>query len=271
MDEEAVVGGVSKWCCWWIEQRKRKLRDHLTETMSVNPFLLPILYDLHSVEEFSDLGTLLVSGHLMVGHSTGFGKLIDEKILPNVFNTKKLDKKYRKENPPLIEACFNEIDHIVQRQDGTADFLSLKAGKWTIQLTMAQQLNTSFCEIINGHSNLFGKIAVGVFYGKRELLTDKYDILRGINRGAQHDVVDITDRVDVYAGREFWSWLNNGEEKTQEWVLKGLLDGVKSSNARAEGGKLLDSFTKQVAGEYDKFKNDSGGIDWLKFLEHING
>ncbi len=64
------------------------------------------------------------------------------------------------------------------------ELLSLKAGKWTIQLTMAMQLNTSFNEIITNHPGLCKKIIVGVFYGKADDLTDKYEILRGIKPGS---------------------------------------------------------------------------------------
>ena len=141
---------------------------------------MPFLFDYHNLDSFEDLADLVIASHLMTGHNTGFGKLIDEKILPNVFGAKKLDSTFRKSTPPFGEACFDEIDHIVERDDGTKELLSLKAGKWTIQLTMAVQLNTSFNEILNQHPGVANNIAVGVFYGTKDGLTDKYDILRGI-------------------------------------------------------------------------------------------
>lgn len=271
MDKNEVVQKVSECVSAFVERRKTKLRDELSDTMSVNPFLLPILFDFHNANSFSDLSEFIVGSHLMTGHNTGFGKLIDEQILPKVFGTKKLGKKYREKNPPLLESHFNEIDHIVQQADGTTHLLSLKAGRWTIQLTMAMQLNRSFNEILNRYGERFDGITVGVFYGTYDGLTDKYDILRGINRGAQHDVVDLTDRVFVYAGRDFWAWLNNGIRETQDWVLEGIQAGVALSNPREETEKLLSIFNASVAQAYDQFIEEDGTVDWKALLTEING
>ena len=49
---------------------------------------------------------------------------------------------------------------------------------------------------------------VGVIYGNQASLTDKFDIIRGICSGAEHDVTDITEHVEVVAGKEFWAWIN---------------------------------------------------------------
>lgn len=171
--------------------------------MSINPFIMPFLFDYHDLKNLDELVGLIIAGHLMTGHATGFGKLIDEKILPNVFGTIKLDASYRKATVPFADSCFDEVDHYLIREDGSRQLLSLKAGKWTIQLTMAVQLNAAFHEILSAHRDIVDEIVVGVFYGKKEDLTDKYDILRGVNRGANHDVVDITRHVNVYSGREF--------------------------------------------------------------------
>ncbi|MBK6895737.1 MAG: restriction endonuclease [Alphaproteobacteria bacterium] len=271
MNQGEVITGTSTWVSWWIEQRKHKLREQLSDTMSVNPFILPILFDLHDIDNFEELTGFIVGSHLMVGHNTGFGKLIDEKILPKVFGTQKLDKDYRKNNPPFVDSCFNEIDHVIRRKDGSTDLLSLKAGKWTIQLSMAQQLNHAFNEILKKYGNKFNEISVGVFYGTKETLTDKYDILRGINRGAKHNVIDLTDRVSVYAGREFWTWLNEGEKQTQDWILRGIIDGVSKSNTRKEGGALLEKYSKHISQKYQHFLNSDGTFDWKSLLESING
>lgn len=242
--KEQVINGCSSATIWWVAERKKKLREHLNETMSVNPFLLPILFELHSLSSLHELNELLVASHLMTGHATGFGKLMDEKILPNVFGTTKLDAKLRASRKPLNESCFDEVDHLLHRH-GKTDLLSLKAGKWTIQLTMAVQLNAAFDEIIRKHGQVFGDIAVGVFYGNKDGLTDKYDILRGINRGKNHSVVDLTSRVHVYAGREFWAWLNGGERETQKWVLQGIKEGLAKDNSRKECAQLLANFEKK--------------------------
>jgi len=178
---------------------------------------------------------------------------MDEKILPRVFGTTKLDAPFRRQSKIYSKSCFDEVDHLIQRKNRLPDILSLKAGKWTIQLTMAVQLNAAFSEIRNHHKNAFGQIAVGVFYGTKEGLTDKYDILRGINRGKNHDVVDLTDQVFVYAGREFWSWLNDGEDNTQDWVMQGIKRGLSEDNSRQECGELLKRFESTVEKKYQKY------------------
>lgn len=270
MNREDIINKTAARVTWWMEQRKAKLRNELSDTMSVNPFMLPILFDLHNIRDFGELSDLFVSSHLMVGHNTGFGKLIDEKILPEVFGTQKLDREFRRINKPFIDSCFNEIDHLVDRGDGNIGLLSLKAGKWTIQLTMAMQLNYSFNEILTKYDQ-FEEIVVGVFYGTVEGLTDKYDILRGINRGAKHNVIDLTKSVSVHTGRAFWSWLNQDIPETQDWFLEGILKGVKESNAREEGGQLLAGYNKFVAQKYQKFIKGDGSIDWQALLTSING
>ena len=271
MNKEEVIEGTAGWIAWWTEKRKEKLRKELSDTMTVNPFLLPIIFELHNISDFGELSEFLVGSHLMVGHNTGFGKLIDEKILPEVFKTEKLTAKYRKAHSPFIQPCFNEIDHIIHRDNGTTELLSLKAGRWTIQLSMAMQLNSAFHEIVENFGEEYAQITVGVFYGKTEALTDKYDILRGINRGAHHNVTDLTSKVFVYAGREFWTWLNDGAEETQDWVLEGIQKGISRSNPREEGGNLLKSFNTSVAALYDKYISADGSVDWEALLQDING
>lgn len=270
-NEREVISGVKKWAKWWVGQRRKKLEDQLNETMSVNPFMMPFLFDYHNLKSFEDLASLVIASHLMTGHNTGFGKLIDEKILPDVFNAQKLDRKFRNSTPPFSESCFDEIDHIVIREDGKKELLSLKAGKWTIQLTMAVQLNSSFNEILTNYPKIADNIAVGVFYGKKDGLTDKYDILRGVNRGANHDVIDLTDHVHVYVGREFWSWLSGGAQKTQEWVLLGIQEALAEEKIHETASDLLTTFKKGVVNKYEKDVRTGDKLDWLKFLKKING
>jgi len=271
IDKCIVVEKVSREIIYFIDNRKKKLKSSAHETMSINPLLLPIIYDLHGFKDFNELSKYLVSAHLMVGHSTGFGKLIDEKILPNVFGTIKLTKELRKKNPPLSNSCFDEIDHLIPKGDQKYSLLSLKAGRWTIQLTMAVQLNKSFNEILSSYSEMFEEITVGVFYGKEDSLTDKYDILRGINRGANHDVFDLTDRVFVKSGREFWEWVNGGEKNTQAWVLEGILQGIRKSNSSMEFSSFLENFNESVKNKYNDYVQQDGGIDWPELLKNISG
>lgn len=272
MRKEDVKLEVKKWTHWWIEQRQKKLTELMSDTMSINPFMMPFLFEYHSLENFDEVVEMIISKHLMTGHDTGFGKLIDEKILPNVFGAQKLDKKFREQNPPYNQACFDEIDHIVKRENGDVELLSLKAGKWTIQLTMAVQLNHSFNEILSNHFDKFDSIVVGVFYGQNSDLTDKYRILRGINTGANHDVVDLTEHVQVYAGHEFWAWLNDGERETQYWVIEAIEEAVTEADIKQTNKKLIDQFKLHVVDKYNKtVLDENGDADWKKLLKMING
>lgn len=149
--------------------------------------------------------------------------------------------------------------------------LSLKASRWTIQLTMAVQLNKAFNEILHKHKDKYDEIVVGVYYGTNEGLTDKYDILRGINRGARHDVIDLTENVKVLAGKEFWRWLNDGEEETQRWLLEGILKGLNNAESRAECSKLLETFTASFNERYKQYIDADGKVNWAQLLTDISG
>ncbi len=237
----------------------------------------PLIFGIHQFKDFDELAEFLVAAHLSTGYATGFGKLIDEKILPQVFGTTKLDKATRR-TAPLSMSAFDEIDHIIPSADKrSAKLLSLKAGRWTIQLTMAVQLNKAFEELLKlRDSNQLGKftfdeIAVGVFYGTKDTLTDKYDILRGINRGANHDVTDLTAHVHIYAGREFWAWLNGGEQQTQEWVLEGITQGFQvAEKSLGSLEKLLAEFRKEFSQQFQFAVRPDSSIDWEAIIKKIN-
>lgn len=267
---QQVIDGVSTETAWMIEKRMDKLREELYETMAISPFLIPILFDLHHAASFGELGELLLAGHLMIGHFTSFGKLLDEKILPKVFGTTKLTSGFRRNNQPFLESCFNEIDHIVLRAEGPV-LLSLKSSRWTIQLTMAKEMNTAFHRILTRHGARFQQLVVGVMYGTQAGLTDKYDILRGINRGKVHDVRDIQESVRVLAGREFWGWLNGDEPATQDWLLDGILDGLRKAECREECRELLTTYRASFAAKYAGNINADGTVNWHQLLSDING
>lgn len=274
MNRDEVVSGVATLVVWWLDIRRAKLIEASHESMAVNPFLIPLILSLSDKQSFDELGELLLTGHFGVGHATGFGKLIDEKILPDVFGTVKLTRAFRRGTPWAAAMC-DEIDHIITMPDGGRYLLSQKAGRWTIQLTMAVQLNRAFVDLLRARDEgilEFTGIVVGVFYGSNETLTDKYEILRGINRGQVHDVTDIQNDVQVYAGRSFWSWLNGNEDATQEWVLDGILRGIETSNAKH--GSIADSlaaYKRNFSASYAEYIDEAGKIDWLRILRAING
>ena len=76
----------------------------------------------------------------------------------------------------------------------------------------------------------------------------------------------------MYAGKEFWSWLNDGEPATQEWVLKGILTALEREAIHETATELLNSFKQSVVDKYDaEVRNSDGAIDWYKLLSKING
>ena len=143
---EDIVQGVANQATWWLGERLKKLNLERHDTMEVNPFMAPLISALHGHTSFEDLAEFLIVGHFAIGHATGFGKLVDEKILPSVFNTQKLDRKFRSSNATLKLACFDNIDHIVSRK-GKTFLLSQKASKWTIQLGQACPSSEHFAQI----------------------------------------------------------------------------------------------------------------------------
>lgn len=271
MNKASVVNGVTLQAEWWLKERLKKVVSEKHDTMEVNPFMAPLVAALHGHVGFDELADFLIGGHFSIGHATGFGKLVDEKILPKVFSTKKLDKAARKIGN-LSNACFDNIDHVVTKQTEIV-LLSQKASKWTIQLGQAVELNRSFCELIelrNAKEIAFSRIVVATFYGKPEHLSDKYRILRGINTGASHQVTDISSHVDILAGKSFWSWIGDDDE-TQKWVMEGMCNAINNKkNDLKEVVKQLKSFNSSFSKRYEKaIVNNT--IDWQQFLLIVNG
>jgi hypothetical protein len=276
-NKKEVVEKVSDQISWWIGERVKKFKAHGHDSMSINPMLAPLIYRMHKFREFPELAEFLINAHLATGYATGFGKLVDEKILPKVFGTTKLNKKFR-EKYPFSLAAFDEIDHILQSTpDRPAKLLSVKASKWTIQLSMAVQLNHAFSELnqLQIDNKLgdfeFESIELCVYYGNQEDLTDKFDIARGINRGANHDVKDLSDVVHIKAGKDFWAFINNGEEKTQEWVLEGINLGLEKSDSAVNGLKMMiEGYKQSFAKELEGCVEEGSQVDWVKLITRVN-
>lgn len=272
MERDAVLNGVKEQAAWWLEERLKKVRQAKHDTMEVNPFMAPLVSALHGHTDFLELAEFLLGGHFAIGHATGFGKLIDEKILPKVFNTIKLDKVTRK-GGIFEKSCFDNIDHVVYK-DGKEILLSLKASKWTIQLGQAVELNKSFKEIralFEAVEHTHDQVVIATFYGKAENLTDKYRLVRGISLGANHDVHDLQDYVTVLAGQEFWSWLG-GHPDTQIWVMEGIQAAIESKReGLREGQALMAEFRNSFARRYDAYIGGDGLIDWVGIMKATNG
>lgn len=272
MDKEAVVSGVKVQAAWWLEERLKKIRQEKHDTMEVNPFMAPLISALHGHADFLDLADFLLGGHFAIGHATGFGKLIDEKILPRVFGTTKLEKNNRKSGI-FNKSCFDNIDHVVHK-DGKDILLSLKASKWTIQLGQAVELNKSFKDIrdlLKAAEHSHEQVVLATFYGKAEKLTDKYRLVRGLSFGANHDVHDLQDYVTVLAGQEFWSWLG-GNPDTQLWVMEGIQAAIDSKREPLmQAQALMAEFRNSFARRYASFIDDQGFINWVGILKETNG
>lgn len=275
VSKSRVESKASEVVNWWLNQRLRKLKSLSSDSMAINPFLAPIVMGLHGLSDFDGLAGFLLGGHLSNGHNTGFGKLMDEKVLPQVFGTTKLTSKFRNENPMVSGAMFDEIDHLVPRKDGTVALLSLKSSKWSIQLSMAVQLNRQFEQLVMRRRESlldFSDIVMGITYGTSDTLTDKYDIARGINTGAFHDVRDLTEHVHVHVGRDFWMWINYGEEQTQDWLISAILGVVSEFQQQNPGvAELTSKYRDAFVDQFGSRIGDCGSIDWANILRDING
>lgn len=272
MDRVEVVEGVTSQAGWWLEERLKKIRQEKHDTMEVNPFMAPLVSALHGHSDFLELADFLLGGHFAIGHATGFGKLVDEKILPRVFGTTKLDRATRKGS--LFErSCFDNIDHVVHKQ-GKEVLLSLKASKWTIQLGQAVELNKSFNDIRNlfeDGQHAHEQVVIATFYGSADNLTDKYRLVRGISYGANHDVHDLQDYVAVLAGKEFWSWLGDHAD-TQLWVMEGIQGAIDAKReGLREAQALMAEFRNSFARRYAAYIDGDGVIDWVGILQATNG
>ena len=270
-----IESGTNTLIRWWLNQRLKKLEGLSSESMALNPFLAPIIMGLHGLNDFDGLAGFLLGGHLSSGHNTGFGKLLDEKMLPQIFGTTKLTSNFRVANPMVSGSAFDEIDHLVPRADGTVALLSLKSSRWTIQLAMAVQLNHQFHFLVERRREGlldFSDVMIGVLYGTSDGLTDKYDIARGINTGANHSVQDLTEHVHISVGRDFWSWINYGEGQTQDWLIAAIVAAVskfqqENPSVAKKTTAYRDAFVNQFSGRI----GGDGSIDWANILRDING
>jgi hypothetical protein len=276
LDRVNVIDGVATEVAAFISRRRQRLLDTVHKTVAINPFLTPLAQELNGYESITELAAFFATGHLLDGHQTGFGKLVDERILPNVWGTTKLSEPFRDANPPYDAPMFGVIDHLVPKDDGTQDLLSLKAGRWSIQLGQALNMNNSFVNLLEARDRgevAFDRIVIGVLYGTEATLTDKFSIARGVIRhGRAHDVTDISEHVDLYAGRAFWAWLNDGEPETQEWVLEGVFEGMdRAKGELGSAAEAVASYQESFENELARHRKSDGEVDWFALLRDING
>lgn len=273
LSREAVLSGVAAEVVRFIRNRRQKLEALQHTTMAVNPFLNPLIMQLNGYETLDELTNFLIGGHLLDGHATGFGKLVDERIVPNVFGTTKLSGPFRRTNPPYDEPMYGVIDHLVPSNGDTRDLLALKAGRWSIQLGQALNMNHSFARLLEargkGEVPPFDRVVIGVLYGQEAGLTDKFRVATGVG---PHELVDIREHVDTYVGRDFWAWLNGGVAETQHWVMDGFLAATDA--ARTELGsaaEAVDSYRASYQEKLERHRRDDGSMDWHGLLSEVNG
>lgn len=270
--QDEVVSGVCAEVVRFMGNRRRKLEELQHSTMAENPFLNPLIMEMNGYESLGDLADFVIGGHLSEGHATGFGKLVDEKIVPNVFGTVKLTRKFRREHPPYDQPMFGVIDHLRPNPDGSQDLLPLKAGRWSIQLGQALNMNNGFTRLIEAREAKtveFDRIVIGVLYGREHTLTDKFQIARGVG---PHEVVDIREHVDIRAGRDFWSWLNDGEQATQEWVMDGFLEGIEVAREDlGPAGEVFGAYARSYESQLARHIDENGVMDWHGLLREVNG
>ncbi|MHB1422124.1 MAG: PDDEXK family nuclease [Gemmataceae bacterium] len=269
VDKDQVIDGTAKETSLFRGRRLRKLRTEISGVLNINPFLMRALKDFHQINDLPALANFMLSWHLGNGHATSFGKMIDERILPSVFGTQRLDSTCR-DVPPYNLEPFDDIDHIVKRHDGDY-LLSLKASAWTIQLGQAMGLYNHFHSLIQQDQQKSG-IVVGVYYGHKGLLTDKYRIVCGENVRRQ-DIMTRLDCVAVRAGEQFWSWLNDDERQTQVWLLEGVMKGAEqfrenTPEMREVVGGAANRLVEELKKKYGLAVE--GGIDWFLLLHSIN-
>lgn len=266
---QEIIAGTANETSLFLSRRLRKLRTQISSVFNINPFLMCALQEFHQLVDQHSLAEFMLSWHLGTGHATSFGKMVDEKLLPNVFKTIRLDSTFR-HTPPYNSPAFDDIDHLVSRYDGEY-LLSLKASSWTIQYGQAMGLYRNFLEL--GQRNLQrAGVVVGVFYGHKGLLTDKYRIVRGDNVRRQEILMPL-NYVQVKAGAEFWSWLNNDEQQTQDWVMEGIIHGAAQfSENNPEMAEIVGGASQLLVKELQaKYGLPSdGSIDWFFLLHAIN-
>ena len=264
-----TIGAVAPLIVRYLAVRVEALRKKAIGVLNVNSFLVRSVRSALPMESQSDLASFAFYPNLAHGLATAFGRLVDEKMLPSAFGTFKLNKPFRAANA-MSASHFDDIDHVVHRRDGEF-LLSLKAGAWTIQHTQSMGMYENFKRLGDLGLRRDG-VVVGVYYGHAGSLTNKYDNVRGVNARHQASMTPLP-YVRVYAGREFWAWLNNDEPETEEWVLEGIAKGSDDFGRQfpelkawlSEGPVRLRDALRELYG-----LPDDDGLDFMQLLNAVN-
>ena len=81
-----------------------------------------------------------------------------------------------------------------------------------------------------------------------------------------------SERRSVHAGRRFWSWINYGEDQTQDWMMTAILEAVDEFQAEnPDIDELGARFRRAFVENYGQHITAAGDIDWTGILDEING
>lgn len=241
----------------FLRRREEVVRRLRLESLNVNPFLLRLVRRFHGLDSAEAIVSYLVDARLHSGEETAYGWLVD-LFLPPIFGAStpvEREDEYKWEG-------FKEIDKEVIRpnpKDGLErrHLISLKAGPWTINDTMAQRMARNVEELQRYGSD---PVVYGVTYGRPEQLSNKPGIVKA-------DFPD--EHVAVLVGRQFWDWLA-GYSNAHLDILNGIADGERAY-VSAHGVSLDQLVAAKKAELTDAFKREfrvEGGADvWQRLAE----
>ncbi len=238
-------------------RRKDKIQKLKLKDLNLNPFLLRLVGEIHSIETPAQLVSYLVDASLHAGHETAYGWFVD-LFLPPYFGA---STPIEREDFDKWEA-YKEIDkEAVKPNPGSGEpkrhLISVKAGPLTINDTMARRMHANVRGFVEYGSD---PVVYGVTYGRREQLSNKPAIVKGPYGD---------DRVAILVGREFWEWLAQ-YEGAHEDIYKGIAEGVGQFSA--EQGEPIhvtlarkkDELTKEVR---ELFQIGSTDDMWQRLME----
>ncbi len=240
----------------FLRRREDAVRRLRLDDLRLNPFQLRLVRRFHGLDTPARVVSYLVDGRLHAGEETAYGWLVD-LFLPPIFGAS---------TPPEREQQhkwegFKEIDKEVVRPnpaDGIPrrHLVSLKAGPWTINDTMAQRMAANVRELQRYGAD---PVVYGVTYGRREQLTNKPGIVKG----------EFPDElVAVLVGREFWDWLAGYKDAHRD-IMDGIADGEQAYQS-SRGVDLAQVVARKKTALTDELKRQYQIVDDADLWPRLN-
>lgn len=240
----------------FVERRFNKMRAlQSVEDYQLNIFLLLMMAPAYNINSPYDLAEHLQTGEMPHGDSTGFGKFVENHILP-IFGVEEVPEK-RRDQPRATRDLFSPIDAQMTIEN-TFYYTTWKAGPWTMNQSHANEMISSFPII---HEQTGSDIILGVFYGRYEQLNNKPALVRRGTGGYFHTLV----------GKDLWEFIT-GYENAHIHVLEAIREAQDVFAVR-HGGKtffehMLESRLVLTQSIRDTFGIESGEDDlWDKIIE----